>query len=138
MTERFLIDLMGELDFGLLEDQYMERDLLNQKQAVRKKSWFHKRAFRKGTEFAVTDSLRTAVFEQRELIDTIVAHPNMEGTLADKLDVKVDAVKKKVNWLIAIISAIVSIIVLAVSVILVIIKKKSIAKLFGKRVQTAS
>lgn len=138
MTERFLIDLMGDLDFGLLEDQYMERDLLNQKQALQKKSWFHKKALKKGTEFTLTDSLRTAVLEQRELIDTVVAHPNMEGTLADKLDVKVDAVKRKVNWLIAIVSAIISITVLAVSVLWVILKKKSIAKLFGKRVQTAS
>lgn len=138
MTERFLIDLMGDLDFGLLEDQYMERDLLNQKQALRKKRWFHKKALRRGTEFVLTDSLHTAVMEQRELIDTIVAHPNLEGSLANKLDVKVDAVKRKVNWLIAIVSAVISVTLLAVSVIWVILKKKSIAKLFGKRVQTAS
>jgi hypothetical protein len=138
MKERFLIDLMGDLDFGLLEDQYMERDLLNQKLAVSKKRWFRKKAMKKGTEFSLTDSLRTAIYEQRELIDTIVAHPNTETTLSEKIDVKVDEVKKKVNWIVAIASAIISIIVVAISVILVILKKKGIAKLFGKRVQIAS
>ena len=137
MTERFLIDLMGDLDFGLLEDQYMERDLLNQKQAASKKHWFVKRAMKKGAEFALTDSLRTAVYEQRELIDTMVAHPSMDETLVKKLDGKVKNVKKKINWIFYIASAVVSIIVVAASVILVIFKKKSIAKLFGKRVQTA-
>lgn len=137
MTERFLVDLMGDLDFGLLEDQYMERDLLNQKQMMSKKRWFKKKVMKKGTEFALTDSLRTAVYEQRELIDTIVAHPTMEGTLTEKLDIDVNVVKKKFNGIVAVASAIVSIIVVVVSVILFLFKKKSIAKLFGKRVQTA-
>lgn len=137
MTERLLIDLMSDLEFGLLEDQYMERDLLNQKQAVKKRRWIRKKAMKRGAEFALTDSLRTAVYEQRELIDTMVAHPVTEETLTEKFNINMDVVKKKVNAIIAIVSAIVSIIVVVTSVILVLIKKKSIAKLFGKRVQTA-
>lgn len=138
MTDRFLIDLMGDLDFGLLEDQYMERDLLNQKYALSKRSKLRKRSLKRGTEFALTDSLRTAVYEQRELIDTMVANPSLESSFTSKIDDKVSAVKSKVSLLVTILSAIISIVVLAISLLLVLFKKKSISKLFGKRVQTAS
>ncbi len=135
MTEQLLFDLMGDLDVSFLENDYIERDLINQKRAM--KRVLRKKTLKKGTEFTLTDSLRNAVYEQRELIDTIVAPSIGEEKIVDKIDLRVKAVKKKVSKAITIISGIVAMVVLAISVIVVLIKKKSIAKMFGKRVQTA-
>ena len=135
MTEQLLFDLMGDLDVSFLENDYIERDLINQKRAM--KRVLRKKTLKKGTEFTLTDSLRNAVYEQRELIDTIVAPSIGEEKIVDKIDLRVKAVKKKVSKAITNISGIVAMVVLAISVIVVLIKKKSIAKMFGKRVQTA-
>lgn len=135
MTEQLLFDLMGDLDISLLENDYIERDLMNQRSAMKRVS--RKRTMKKGTEFALTDSLRNAVYEQRELIDTVVAPSIGEDTIAEKIDFKMTAVKKKMKKAVTIISGIVAMVVLAISVIVVLIKKKSIAKMFGKRVKIA-
>ena len=135
MTEQLLFDLMGDLDISYLENNYIERDLTNQKR-VRRRIAKRKR-MKKGAEFALTDSLRNAVYEQRELIDTVVAPSIGEESILDKIDMRVKAVKKKVNRAVTIISGVVAMTVLAISVIAVLIKKKSIAKTLGKRVKIA-
>lgn len=134
MTEQLLYDLMGNLDVSLLENEYLERDLGQQKKAVRRTRFGYKRRMKKGTEFVLTDSLKNAVFEQRELMDAIVAPSGEEDSFAEKIDEKVKSVKKKVNRVITIISGIAAMVVVTVSVVLVIIKKKNVLKIFGKRV----
>ena len=135
MTEQLLFDLMGDLDVSFLENDYIERDLINQKRAM--KRVLRKKTLKKGTEFTLTDSLRNAVYEQRELIDTVVAPSIGEETIGERIDLRMKAVKKKVNKAVTIISGIVAMAVLAISVILVLVKKKSIAKMFSKRVKIA-
>lgn len=136
MTEQLLVDLMGDLDISLLENDYMEHDMM-QNQTVKKHRFVRSRAMKRGDEFALTDSLRNAVYEQRELIDNVIANPTDEESITDKIDIKVDAVKKKVNTAITIISGVAAAVVVAASVIVVLIRKKSLAKLFGKGIQTA-
>lgn len=136
MTEQMLVDMMGGLDVSLIENQYMENDLLQQKQKVREHRWGYKRAMRRGTEFAFADSLRTTINEQRELIDNVIANPNEEEGIRNCIDTKVDSVKKKVHTAITIVSGVIAMVVVAASVIFVLIKKKSISKLMDKRVQT--
>ncbi len=138
MTEQMLVDLMGGLNVSLIENQYMEYDLSQQKQMKREHRWIRKRVMRRGTEFALADSLRTTINEQRELIDNVIANPIEGESIRNRIDTKVDSVKKKVHTAITIVSGITAMIVLATSVIFVLIKKKSIAKLIDKRVQTVS
>ena len=136
MTEQMLIDLMGGLDISLIENQYMEYDLSQQKQMVRKHRWMRKRVMRRGTEFAFADSLRTTINEQRELIDNVIANPIEDESIRNRIDTKMSSVKKKVHTAITIVSGVIAMIVVAASVIFVLIKKKSVAKLVEKRVQT--
>ncbi|MDD5934175.1 MAG: hypothetical protein PUC65_01215 [Clostridiales bacterium] len=137
MTEQMLVDLMGGLDISLLENQYIENDLLQQKQKAKRHLFSRKRALRRGRKFEMADSLRTTINEQRELIDNVIANPMEDESIVEKIDMKVNSVKKKVNKAVTIISGIVAMIVVTVSVIGVLIKKKSMAKLMEKRAQSA-
>ena len=137
MTEQMLVDLIGDIDVSLLNNQYLEKDMRLLKRKNPKVRWNHS-IFRKGTVFTIHDSLQNAVNEQRELIDTVIAHPyNEEPHFTQKIETKVKAVKKKLHTAIAIASGIAAMVILAVSVIVVIAKKKTLAKIFSKRVQTA-
>lgn len=141
MTERILFDLMGDLDFGLLENDYMERDVLAQKtldkkKAAKKHSFFEKHAWKEGTEFVISDSLKNAVLQQRELMDAVVAHPDEESNISAKLDGTVKNVKSKLNKIVTLVSSIAAVIAIVYSVVTV-IKKKTVSKLVGGRVQNA-
>lgn len=120
MTEKNLIHFMGHLDPSLLNDTYMEEDLTRKKQ--KRKKLFAQSIFRKGTVFTIQDSLQTAVDQKREMIDTVVAHSYEEEPLRQKIE-------SKVRTIAAVASGIVAMIVLTVSVITMIVKKKSLAKI---------
>lgn len=140
MTESYLIDLMGDLDTRFLENEYPERDLKKQKTLTQKRRTL--RPFKKGNVFVISDTLSRTIQEQRELYDNIVAHPYepvSERAAHAKAQVKekVDAVQAKLKAAIAVVSGVAAMIVVIISIVRMVAKKKWLAKLFSKRVQTA-
>lgn len=137
MTEQMLVDLMGDLDVSLLQNDYMEHDLIYDIQKKKSHKRSHEKAWKRGAEFALTDSLKTAIYEQRELIDNMVAIPDPKDRFIEKVDVKVEAMKSRVHHVVAIISSIVAMLFLCVSLIVVVIKKWSRLRQLFKKTQTA-
>lgn len=140
MTESYLIDLMGDLDTRFLENEYPERDLQKQRALTQKRRTL--RPFKKGNVFVISDTLSRTIQEQRELYDNIVAHPYepvSERAAHAKAQVKekVDAVQAKMKAAVAVVSGVAAMIVVIISIVRMVAKKKWLAKLFGKRIQTA-
>ncbi|HCL04220.1 MAG TPA: hypothetical protein DHW61_17740 [Lachnoclostridium phytofermentans] len=138
MTENYLIDLMGDLDTKFLENEYPERDIQMQKTIAKRKRTLT--PFKKGNVFVISDTLYRTINEQRELYDNIVAYePVSERAAHAKAQVKekVDAVQAKMKALVAVVSGIVAMLVVIISLVRMVAKKKWLSKLFGKRVQTA-
>lgn len=140
MTENYLIDLMGNLDTRFLENEYPERDIQKQKAFTKRRRTL--RPFKKGNVFVISDTLSRTINEQRELYDTIIAHPYepvSERAAHAKAQVKekVDAVQTKIRALVAIVSGVAAMLVVIISIVRMVAKKKWLNKLFGKRVQTA-
>lgn len=127
MLDNLLVDLMGSLDFGLLENDYMEEDLRKQ-QNISHAFTTKNRNMNRTTKFEIADSLRIAIREQKDR--------NELPEICERIDIRVDAVKNKVRKIRRIISGIIAMAVLMISVVCILIKKKSTAKLLQKKFQT--
>ncbi len=126
VIDSVLIDLMGDIDIALLENNFLEEDLLRQQNTFT--AYVKKRINKnKNRKFEISDSLRVAIMEQNER--------NEMPEIREKIEIKVEKIKNRFRFMMQIVSWIAAMVVLLVSVILILIKKKSNAKLLHKKIQ---
>lgn len=127
MIDSIMIDLMSDVDVMFLNDNYMEEDLKSQRNIL--STYFTKRIkLSKNRKFEISDSLRAAIEEQNERNDMPV--------IREKLEIKVESVKNKFRTITRIVSGIAAMAVVMISIIIILIKKKSNTKLLRKKFQT--
>lgn len=126
VIDSVLIDLMSDIDVSLLDDNFLEEDLMKQQNTftayVKRRMHLNKR-----DKFEISDSLRSAIMEQNER--------NGMPEIREKIEIKVEKVKNKFRFMIQVVSWIAAMVVLLISVILILIKRKSSAKLLRKKIQ---
>lgn len=126
VIDSVLIDLMSDIDVSLLDNNFLEEDLMQQQNTftayVKRRMNFNKRE-----KFEISDSLRSAIMEQNER--------NEMPEIREKIEIKVEKVKNKFRFMIQVVSWIAATVVLLISVILILIKRKSTAKLLREKIQ---
>lgn len=123
MNEQLLIDLIGKVDVSLLQDDYIEQDL----KSSLKLCTYRRRKQKPSEPFFVTDSFRSTILEQvarNEAVRSPLIRVVSKEKFGEKLETPIQNVKKKVNYLIGIISGIAAMTVLVISVIVLFILKK--------------
>ena len=128
MIDNLIIDLISDIDLRFLNNMYIEEDLNNQ-QSILSTIIAKRMSLNKNGKFEISDSLRTAIMEQNERND--------EPDVRRMFDIKVVAVKNKFKTMFRIASGIVAMLVLMISIIAFLIKKKSSGKLTRKKFPAA-
>ncbi|MBE5960076.1 MAG: hypothetical protein E7256_01620 [Lachnospiraceae bacterium] len=133
MTDAMLVNLMSGLDLSYLENDYLEEDL-RQNRAIKSRKLLNRiGGLKEGSEFVIKDSLQDGIEQEIGWQSEI---QEKEGSLytdlSEKLEIKVDHVKKRISRIRAIVTGILTMAVVAVSVVAIILKKKSSAKLLKK------
>lgn len=128
VIDSVLIDLMSDIDIALLDNSFLEEDLLRQQNTFT--AYVKKRMnLNKNQKFEISDSLRTAIMEQNER--------NEMPEIREKIEIKVEKFKNKFKFMMQIVSGIAAMVVLLISIVLILIKKKSNAKLLRKKIQAS-
>lgn len=143
MIDKLLVDLMEELDVTLLNDNLIEQDMKNQ-QNILSTYVLGRLNLKKNNRFEISDSLRNAIMEQNEKNETLnnqkednLLNEGIKPAMREKIEIKVDAFKDKFKLMRRIISGIAAMAILLISIVFIVIKRKSSSKLFRKKFRAA-
>ncbi len=137
MTDAMLVNLMSGLDISLLNDNYLEEDLRRNRAIKSRKLLNRIGGLKEGREFVIKDSLQDGIEQEIERQTAIKEkEEKICPDLSERLEVRVDNVKRRINRIWAIVTGILTMAVVAGSVVAIILKKKSSAKLL-KQIERA-
>ena len=127
MNEQLLVDLMGEIDISLLEENFMQKDV-SLHNRVRSKKAYIKNGEEAGLQ--ILDARKEAIINQIEYNERLgMARlkrvSDVKAGIEEKVNDKVVCIKKKFESAAGIISGIVAMIVLVAGVIKLLIHRKS-------------
>lgn len=127
MNEQLLVDLMGELDVSLLEESFMQKDILLQDNIRSRNAYFRNG---EDTNLQMLDTRRCAIISQIEHNERfnrgkLQAVNDVKAEIEETVENKVAGIRRKYEAVVGIVSGVAAMTVLVAGVIRLVVHKRS-------------